>query len=83
MVNVTDLEKRRLKYLVGETLVNGDTQTCRETSYFPTTQALLLKEEISAAVDADYTDPIPHVLNPMDVDHLESPSEPDREFQNI
>uniref|UniRef100_A0A0A9YL24 Integrator complex subunit 8 n=1 Tax=Lygus hesperus TaxID=30085 RepID=A0A0A9YL24_LYGHE len=73
----TEVERRRLKYLVGETLVNGDLPTCREMTDLPSTKALLTEDELSLAMEADYNDPIPHALSSSDMD-VDSPAEPHR-----
>lgn len=78
ITRASDVEERRLKYLVGETLINGDLQTCREMADLPSTRALLTDDEISAAMEADYIDPVPHVLTSSEND-FDSPSEPHSE----
>ncbi|XP_024084779.1 integrator complex subunit 8 [Cimex lectularius] len=62
----SEVERNRLKYLVGTTLVNGDL-SCRELVELETTKELLSEEEINSAVESDYTDPVPEILN-MDLE---------------
>ncbi|XP_073976542.1 integrator complex subunit 8 [Rhodnius prolixus] len=59
--HVTDLEKERLKYIVGWSLVNGDAKNSRELSDLPVTKELLKEEEILSAMETDYNDPMPTV----------------------